>query len=168
MMKRSLISQMKNEWRDNTGMVIGLTVLCLAIWYFCSSLFTTVKYHDVPLGFDETDVMRFNVNRLGADSPEFIAPEDGSDASYDDDLRALLKRVRDSQYVEYAGFSINAVPYSSGYRGGDTHVLSGADTMIYKGNRRMISPDVVMVLRLESRNGKTAELLRDVLTPARY
>ncbi len=111
-MKRNLLTQMRNEWRDNMWIMIGLAIVSLAIWLFCSALFTTMRYSFLPLGFDEEDVYVVSIGRIDSSSSSYKDYGEETTQVNNDDLRALLALIRGSRNVEYAGLSKNGTPYS--------------------------------------------------------
>lgn len=163
-MKRNLAVQMKNEWRDNLWLVIGLTVVSIAIWFFSSAVFDNLRTYFRPLGFDPEDVYVVSIGELSPNSKKFVDFGKETDKRNSDDRRDLLAGIRRNPNVEAAGFSSNAVPYVGSFWG-NSIVLAGpqTDTLWFYGNVRNMSPDVAKVLRLNSRTGKDYEFLRKSL-----
>ncbi len=163
-MKRNLLGQMRTEWRQNIWIVIGLTIVSLAIWLFCSGLYSTMKYYFDPLGFDENDVYVVNVEQLDVTAPGFIDFGEEADAYNSDDLRTLMARIKKSPYVEYAAFSQNGVPFNlSAYNSIIMLASDEPDTLKFSANFRHLSPEGVNVLRLRSLTGKSEDFLREKL-----
>ncbi len=163
-MKRSLIAQMRNNARDNMWLVIGLTIVSLAIWFFSSSLLTILRYRFLPLGFDAENVFVFDIERLDPSSPDFVGTADEAMHTYSDDLKVLIRRIRESPNVEAAAFSRNGgLPYQSGFDSKKLFLPKGNDTLVYFGHGREMSPEMVKVLRLQSRTGKDADYLQEKL-----
>ncbi|MDE6770409.1 MAG: hypothetical protein K2J78_11865 [Muribaculaceae bacterium] len=163
-MKRSLISQMKNNAIDNIWLIVGLTIVSLAIWFFSSSLFTILRYRFLPLGFDAENVFVFDIERIYNESPEFIGTGEDPKVIYSDDLKSLIRRLRESPNVEAAAFSRNGgLPYASGFDSKKLFLPKGNDTLVYFGHGREMSPEMVKVLRLQSRTGKDADYLQKKL-----
>lgn len=152
---------MLREWRDNIWLVAGLVVVSLAIWFFGTSLFAILKNYFTPLGVDVEDVyvMKIGYHRPG--SPDYVEAGDETQTMNDNDLRAILSRIRNNSCVEYAGFANNGAPYDASFIGNNVrNRFPHPDSIFYYGNTRRISPDVVKVLRLESATGKDEDYLR--------
>lgn len=163
-MKRNLLTQMRNEWRDNFWIMIGLSIVSLAIWLFCSALFTTMRYSFLPLGFDEKDVYVVSIGKVASSSPSYKNYGEETSQVNNDDLRALLAMIRGSQNVEYAGFSKNGTPYVMGGWNASLNIVGNEpDTIGFAANFRFVSPDVVKVLRLRSLTGKDTDYLHNKL-----
>ncbi|MDE6795304.1 MAG: hypothetical protein K2J63_08355 [Muribaculaceae bacterium] len=163
-MKRGLISQMKNNAIDNIWLIVGLTVASLAIWFFGSSLFTILRYRFLPLGFDAENVFVFDIERIYNESPEFIGTGEDFEVIYSEDLKSLIRRLRESPNVEAAAFSRNGgLPYADGFDSKKLFLPKGNDTLVYFGHEREMSPEMVKVLRLQSRTGKDADYLQKKL-----
>ncbi len=163
-MKRSLLTQMGNEWRDNLWLVLGITIVGLAVWFFSLQMYETLYTFFAPLGFDRTDVYAMRIGRLSKSSPDYVESEEGQNIN-NDDIRSLLEMIRNSEHVEAAGLAYNGVPYELSAHG-EAIFMRGegiVDTIGYYGNRRVISPDVVRVLKLRSINGRSLEYLEERL-----
>lgn len=163
-MKRNLLVQMKNDWRENFWLVIGLTVVSIAIWFFSSALLSILRSYFQPLGFESEDVYVVTLGVLSPNSPKYVDFGEEAEKRNSDDRRDLIAIIRKSQNVEAAGFSSNAVPYENFYWGSSLSLTSPRpDTLQFYGNERSMSPDVVKVLRLKSRTGKDYDFLRKSL-----
>lgn len=164
-MKRNLIRQMRNEWRENIWLIIGLMIVSLAIWWLTVLFYDRTNGLYYKKGFDVTDVYSIRIGKLPNDSPDYVEREDAERAFLDSqDLRILIAAIRNSPYVEAAAFSQNGLPYSMSYYGNTLFMkTTPEDTLGYPFNLRMVSPDMVRVLRVKSRTGKDEEYLEKVL-----
>lgn len=160
-MKRSLLAQMGNEWRDNIWLVMAITVVGLAVWFFSVEIYYTMRYYFIPLGFDSEDVYTVRVGKVSQNSPDYVATDlDGMEQN-NIDIRSLLARMRHSEHVEVAALGMNGIPYNGSYIG--NHLWPKGDTLPYYGNLREISPEAVRVLRLRSTTGKDSGFLEQHL-----
>ncbi len=164
-MKRDLLKQMRNEWRDNIWMVIGLMIVSMAIWWLTVLFYDKTNALFYKRGFDVTDVYSIQIRPLPKDSPDYQERDDEEKESLDSqDLRMLMAAIRKSPYVEAAAFSRNGLPYSMNYWGNSLFIdMTPEDTIGYASNFRYVSPDMVRVLKVTSRTGKDAEYLENVL-----
>lgn len=164
-MKRDLIIQMRNEWRDNLWLIIGLAIVSFAIWWLTMNFYLEVKGLFYEKGFDVENVYKLSISQLPSNSPEFIERNDDEKAFMDSqDLRILMANIRKSPYVEAAAFSQNGLPYSYSYYGNMIFLdMEPKDTIGYGGNFRMMSPDMARILKLKSRTGKSESELEKML-----
>ncbi|MBD5358513.1 MAG: FtsX-like permease family protein [Bacteroides sp.] len=164
-MKRDLLIQMRNEWRDNLWLIIGLAIVSFAIWWLTMNFYQQVSGLFYEKGFDVEDVYMLDISKIPSDSPEFIERSEEERAFLDSqDLRMLIANIRNSQYVEAAAFSQNGLPYNFSYYGSAIYLdTEPKDTIGYSGNFRNMSPDMVKVLKLKSRTGKNLDELENIL-----
>lgn len=55
-MKRNLLTQIKNEWRDNLWLVIELAIVAVAIWALSFTLYDTLRPKFDDKGYDIDNV----------------------------------------------------------------------------------------------------------------
>lgn len=146
-MKRNLITQIKNEWRDNLWLIVELIVVSVAVWILTVFLCMALRTKFEEKGFDITDVYKIAVRTVPATSPEFIDNGDKTQANNLSDLRMLMQHIRKSPYVEVAAFSCGALPYSFNYSGNELHVIGSEDSVHYRGNIRIATPEIVRVIK---------------------
>ncbi|MDE5713850.1 MAG: hypothetical protein K2I16_09565, partial [Muribaculaceae bacterium] len=106
-MKRDLLIQMKNEWRNNLWLVIGLAIVSLAIWVLGTSLYGVIYPTFFSRGFDPENVFTANIASLDLADEESTEEED----SYSVNLRNLLAVLRSNENVDAVALSRNANPY---------------------------------------------------------
>ncbi len=162
-MKRILIKQMRNEWRDNVWLVIALTVVSLAIWVLSINLWSEVGAMFLPLGYDNEDVYTLHVELIPEDSEEHIDYGENSEAMFREDKIHLMNQIRRNSNVMAAAWSRNAMPYDFSYYGTAIFLDDGKDTIGYSGNLRYASPEIAKVLRINSRSGKSPDELEAML-----
>lgn len=164
-MKRDLLRQMRNEWRDNIWMIVGLMIVSIAIWWLTMLFYNSTYPLFYEKGFDVKDVYSLQIRSLPKDSPDYRERSDEEKESLDSqDLRMLMAGIRKSPYVEAAAFSQNGLPYSYSYYGSSFLIdMTPKDTIGYIANIREVSPDMVRVLKVTSRTGKDSEYLENVL-----
>lgn len=162
-MNRNLLTQIKNEWRDNIWLVVELAVVSAAIWALLPSLYNNISTKLSEKGFDTDDVYRISVKRVSVESPEYVDAGEAQTESDMSDLRALMRLIRKSPYVESAAFSSNALPYQFNYAGNSIQVADKGDSVYYSGNLRMGSPEIATVIRPVSSEGLTVEKIESIL-----
>lgn len=164
-MKRALLKQMRHEWRDNIWMVLGLTVVAIAVWIMILNMIIRCQFLFLPLGADIDNVCKIEITSIPSDSPEYIDRGENAASAKSEDMRSLIAAIRQSPYVEAAAFSQNALPYQLSYIGYSVYLDMGEekDTIGYAGNIRFMSPDMVKVLKLKSLTGKSEEELMQLM-----
>lgn len=162
-MKRELLKQMRNEWRDNVWMLVELAVVGLAIWMLVSIVFIMTRPLTVAKGFNADDVYSLTLKYVNADSPEYIDPGEEGKGHYSSDRMDLISRLRSNPYVESVGSHQNGLPYNYNNHGNALRAVGSNDSVFYTGNMRIMSPDMATVVQLESVTGKTPEQLAEML-----
>lgn len=157
-MKRHLISQMCNEWRGNLWMIVELVIVSCVLWalfsFLCGLLHVRLRHS----GYDMTGIYVADIRAVGKDSPLY-QPYD-SVHSYRTDRDMLLSGLRGNPYVEEAGMGFNAMPYNYNYMG---NFLCENDSVYYYGNLRMVTPEIIRMIRLEGLGGETTEQLAGMI-----
>lgn len=151
---------MMQEWRDNLWLILGLAIVSLAIWLFCSGIFSIMRYYTLPMGFDDTDVYMVNVNTLMPENEQYIDFGEETDIKNSDDLRGMIARIRQSPNVEYAGFTSQGAPYQPSMNSPIFQIIGDEpDSVGFRAHSRCYSPEVVKVLKLKSLTGKDEDFL---------
>lgn len=158
-MKRHILTQIKNDWRENVWFVIELMVVFLVVWAMLSILYMVNKGLMLPRGFDPENVYVANTNWVPSDSPHHIATDQGDSL----DLGDLVSRIAENEHVESAAVA-SSIPYNFNYDGRMIFLADEADSIGYLGNVRSCTPDFVNVLQIKSRTGSTREQLKEMLT----
>ena len=162
-MKRSLLTQIKNEWRDNIWMTVELAVVVIAIWLIMTFLYLLTAGLFTERGFDPEDVYVLQARNVSKSSPEYVETGDSTWASLFDDRAALLQRHREHKDVESVALSGGAIPYNYNYNGNMISVPNEPDSIFYSGNFRYGSPDIVKALGLRSLTGTSPDKLVEML-----
>ena len=106
-MKRDLLIQMKNEWRNNLWLTIGLAIVSLSIWVLGTSLYKVIYPTFFSRGFDPENVFTAQIATIDIANEASNEEED----SYSVNLRNLLAVLRSNENVEAVALSRNANPY---------------------------------------------------------
>lgn len=159
-MKRKLFSQMMQEWRDNLWLILGLAIVSLAIWLFCSGLFSVMRYYFLPMGFEEENVYILSIGTLDPETSAYTDFGDETEEKNSDDLRGMISRIRKSPNVEAAGFTYYGAPYQGSSYNGSLYIVGNEpDSIGFSAMFRFMSPEVVRVLRFKSLTGKDEDYL---------
>lgn len=157
-MKRKLITQMRHMWRSNIWLVIELSVVAIVLWSFFSIF---VKFMDARLqyrGYDTTDMWHAYTQTIDKES-EAYKPYSDTLHSEVTDFAVIMSHLKDNPWVECVSAGTNAVPFTMNYFG-ELYMRREADTTyLYSGNCRMVTPEIIRMLRLEGLNGETTEQL---------
>ncbi len=162
-MKRALLTQIKNEWRDNVWLVIELAVVTAAIWVIVTILYAMTSGLFEDRGFTPNDVYVLETKFIRNNSPEYVATGDTTGNDYYVDRNDLLRRLREHPDVEAVALSAGALPYNYNYNGNVVQELGVTDSIYYYGNMRWGSPDIVKVLKVKSLTGVDENRLAQIL-----
>ncbi len=155
---------MGNEWRDNIWLIFGLAIVTLAVWLLGLNMWTQISGYLEPRGFDPENVFFAEFKTIPSESPEHSDYGEEENALLLRDRIALLQRIRESKYVEAVGIGNNALPYNFGYYGMQLERRDVPDDSVgFGGNLRIMTPQMAIVLRLNSHEGKTPEQLAAML-----
>lgn len=161
-MKRNILRQFCNEWRDNVWLVVEITVVTVVIWVMGMVVLGQCDGYFEPRGFTPEDVYSLTVKTVNENSPEFSASPDGSKADYIGDRNEIIRSLRHHPLVEAVGIHRNGLPYNFNYWGNGLK-FPDTDSTMYQGNQRSMSPDMAEVLKLEPLNGLTVSDLHRIL-----
>lgn len=153
---------MRNEWRDNLWLVLELTIVTGVIWFLAIITYGNFYGALEPRGFQYEDVYTLQSKYIRESSPYHVATPDSVD-DFNEDFIQLVHRLRANPHVEAVGFHQNGISYNYNYHGNFLNRLDVKDSIMYMGNVRMVSPDVVGILGYTSRTGKTTAQLEDML-----
>lgn len=161
-MKRNLLTQIRNEWRDNIWMVLELTVVTGVIWILATNFYMVVKDYFSPRGYEYENVFTFNTKSVDKDSPHFVKTA-GEESSKAVDLHTLVSRLRENPHVKEVALGKNALPYYYSFQGGYIYLMDEPDSLGYFGNFRHASEGVATTLGLKSLTGKSRAQLDEML-----
>lgn len=162
-MKRKLLTQIMNEWRDNIWLVVELVVVCGVLWIMGLIIYDTTKDTFQPTGADYRDVYMLSPAVVSEKSPHFVAPREGEENAGFNDFRDIIHRLRNNPHVEEVAFHYNATPYNYNFNGRLLERAEVNDSVRYFANERRGSPEIVKVLGFESTTGKSTEELMEML-----
>ena len=156
-MKRSLLTQMRNEWRSNMWMIIQLVIVSVILWFLFIGVWSLVNMSMRFKGYDVSDLYIGDIKALQEGSIGY-QPYDDEHSAYTD-YTLLMTQIRSNPNVEIATAGINAATY----RLNAYNTSINSDSITYYGNRRVVTPDVIRLYRLESPDGLSTEQLAEVI-----
>lgn len=165
-MTRNLLSQIKNDWRENIWLIIELMIVALIIWWLMLTLIRTYKDTHLPLGADINDVYAASITLLDEQGEMKYFDQESTQQEIDgyySDLQALLDRVRALPMVEAAALGSNALPYNLNFMGTQLSLIEGKDTVAISTNLRQMTPEGARVLKIQSESGLSPEQMQQLL-----
>lgn len=158
-MKRKLLKQISNEWQSNVWLAVELLIVSVVIWYIADEVYTKYATYNEPRGFDTEHCYLLSFDMLSEKSPDYVPYE--SVERQNDDLVALVNRLKTRPEIEAVGLGQNAYPYN----GSNSGTILTVDTFSSNGYcvRRYVSPDFIKVFKYRGVNGETPEQLADML-----
>ena len=159
-MKRKLLAQICNEWRNNLWLGLELLIVSTVLWYVADAIYCELSiYHD-PLGFEYDHTYEIVYSFLDSKSPDYVeyaTPEEESN-----DFSTLLERIKARPEMEAVGAGINAIMYNGSNNGSYLQIdsLSTGGRYIIQ---RLVTPDFVRVFRYHGANGETPDDIARIL-----
>lgn len=157
-MKRYLIQQMRNEWRSNLWMIIEIAIVAVVLWAIFSFFAQIVAIKTQDYGYDTTDVLMGYIKTAPS--------ENQTENDYETTIRNrdnLILNLRQNPYVELVGIGSNPMPYNFNFEGVQASFREDTIYHYVGGLKRVISPEIVKIIRLKSLDGKTTEQLAEVV-----
>lgn len=157
-MKRALLSQIKNEWKENVWLVIELLIVSLVIWTLTLFIIRKIRDISAPRGFDVTDVYAGGIAFTDSAGQQIYGgnfPEDRK-AGYVADLQALIDNLRNLPMVESVAVGLNMLPYDLGAQVTGLAILQGKDTLWQSFNCRYMTPDGADVIGISPLDPESA------------
>lgn len=74
-MKRNLLTQMTNEWKENAWLIIELAVVLSVVWGLSTSLYAQLIGLSEPKGYDPDNVHSIKAFYISSNSPDYIPVE---------------------------------------------------------------------------------------------
>lgn len=158
-MTKKLLTQIKNEWRNNLWLALELLVVSVVLWYVVDYLYTRAATYLEPRGFDISHCYLIEMGKLTNKSADYIPNQ--TYEQQQDDILELADRLRRRPEVEAVSLSHNSYPYN----GSNSTDQVRYDTLV-SGNwtiRREVTPDFVRVFRYRGARGETPEQLAEML-----
>ena len=161
-MKRNLLTQMTNEWKENAWLIIELAVVLSVVWGLSTSLYAQLIGLSEPKGYDPDNVHSIKAFYISSNSPDYIPVENDWETYYED-LYQLYAQLKENVNVEAIALHDNADPYNMSGRNNFLIPADGNDSIIYNANLRFATPDIIDVLGVKSLTGLTPEKLKEIL-----
>ena len=156
-MKRKLIKQMCNEWRDNIWLILELAVVSAAMGVVLITVVSLLDVKTRPMGIGPIDDMYVaDFSTLNEESQRYDDYGDRNDEFLSRDMRRVAAALRRNPYVEKAGLVFNGLPFTLNYFGNMRDFVVNGDTLTYYFNMRYMSPEAAEILGLEGCCGYTS------------
>lgn len=158
-MTKKLFTQIMNEWRSNTWLVLELLVVSVVMWYIVDYIYTRVATVMEPKGFDIEHCYLIKMGLLTDKSPDFIPNQSAEDR--EKDVLEMLDRLKHRPDVEAVSLSQNSYPYNGSNSTAEVQydTLQAPNWTI----RSLVTPDFVRVFRYRGTRGETPEQLAAML-----
>lgn len=154
-----LLRQIWNERRSNWALLAELLIVCGVVWYLVDSACVMMYKAAESPGFNADNCYRLTLTeiRKGEEGYDWDVPE-GNEQLAESKLELLGRLKRDNE-IECAAYSVMSDPYQY------YSTSSGAqfDTVQVQVVIKECQPDMALVFRYESVDGKTPQQLADLL-----
>lgn len=156
-MKRKLIKQMCNEWRDNIWLILELVVVSVAMVVVMMNVVCNIELKTRPMGIGPVDdIYVASYSELNEESPGYVDYGERKAEFISRDIRRVTAALRRNQYVEKAGLVQNGIPFTLNYIGNYREFVVNGDSLRYFFNMRQMSPEAAEILGLEGSSGFSA------------
>lgn len=155
-MIKHILTIIKNERKQNTGLWIELLIVSVFLWYIVDDVYVTLYNYNRPLGFDTEHTYIMHLGRLSENSPEYIQDIPAETAV--GHLRTALERIEQNPMIDAASISQNSSPHIGSNRSQSMY----RDTIQtrYSVLNRTVTPNFFKVFKYRSTNGNTDELVQ--------
>lgn len=163
-MTKKLLTQIKNEWRNNLWLALELLVVSVVMWLVVDYLYTRTATYLEPRGFDISHCYLIEMGKLTDKSPDYIPGQ--TSEQEDADILELVERLRRRPEIEAVSLSQNSYPYN----GSNSTDPVRYDTLVSDNwtISRMVTPDFVRVFRYRGARGETSEQLAGMLEKGEF
>lgn len=150
---KTLLKQIRNEWRSNLFLFVELLLVFTVLWYIVDWTVVTARVYNAPMGFD-TDHC-YNID-LGKYTPKAAAYNPALTPENDmEDLLQIVDRLKHRPGVEAVALSQNCYPYNEGSNG----IRIAVDTVMLQARYFIIEPDFFRVFRFQAADGSGTDKL---------
>lgn len=164
-MKRKLLTQIANEWRNNIWLALELLIVSVVLWYIADVMFCKLAIYNQPLGFEYDHCYEIQFSQLDPKSPDYVAYD--SEEEKNRDINTLLQRLEARPEVEAVGAGLNAIMYN-GNNNGSYLIIDTLKTGYRWIVQRLVTPDFARVFRYRGANGETPEEIAQIMSEDPY
>lgn len=157
---------MLEEWRGNLWMVVEFSIISIVLWYAISCLLAAARLYNPSEGYDFTDIYVADLRWVQPGSPKYTdyGNNENTTALYLKDMNNLLSQLNNNPYVEIVGKSINGIPFSFNFNGGQiSRIAENGDTLRYNCNYRAYDGNAVKALRISGTKGESPEEIAECI-----
>lgn len=163
-MKRKLIKQMCNEWRDNIWLILELAVVSAAMGVVLITVVSLLEVKTRPMGIGPIDdIYVASFSTLNEESPRYKDYGDKKDELEARNIWRIVAALRRNPYVEKEGLENNGIPFKLSYWGDSRNFIVDGDTLAYHYNQRHLSPEAAEILGIEGSCGYSAGDIKSAL-----
>lgn len=141
--------------KNNAWIFAELLVVVAILWTILDRFWVDIRTYHSPLGYDITNVWRFNLSVLGSQAPGYI-PDSLFRSNQTADLLQLIENIRRQPAVEEVCLAYYSCPYSFGNSWWSISPVEG-DSLAAKEKSfqvRHVSPEYFKVFRVTDTEGK--------------
>lgn len=150
---KTLLKQIRNEWRSNLFLFVELLLVFTVLWYIVDWTVVTARVYNAPMGFDTDHCYNIDLGKYtpkaAAYNPELTAENDM------EDLLQIVDRLKHRPGVEAVALSQNCYPYNDGSNG----VRIAVDTVLLQARFFIVEPDYFRVFRFQAADGSGPDKL---------
>lgn len=154
---KSILKQIRNEWRSNLFLFVELLLVFAVLWYIVDLATVTARVYNAPMGYDIDHCYNITVSKL---TPKAVAynPELTTDDDMDD-LIELTNRLRHRKGIEVVALSQNCFPYNGGSNG----ISICVDTTMLRTRLYWVQPDFFRLFRYTAADGGASDKMADAI-----
>ncbi len=155
---KSLLKQIKNEWRSNLFLFVELLLVFAVLWYIVDLTTVTARVYNAPMGFDTDHCYNISIDKLTSKSaaytPGITADEDM------EHLLQLTERLRHHPGVEAVAISQNCYPYNEG----SNSMSIGVDTTMMEARLYWVGPGFFRLFRYTAADGAAPDKMDEAMS----
>lgn len=154
---RSILKQIKNEWRSNLFLFVELLLVFAVLWYIVDLTTVTARVYNAPMGFDTDHCYNINIGKLTPKAADYT-----SNITSEEDMKHLLQlteRLRHHPGVEAVALSQNCYPYNEG----SNSMSIVVDTTMMNARLYWAGPDFFRVFRYTAADGTAPDKMDEAM-----
>ena len=137
------------ERKINIWILLELILIFCILWFCSDYLFFMAKRHLEPKGFDIEHTYIINM-RLTEEGKRISSENDSiGEKGMENELWAILDKVKKYPAIEYASYSFSSTPYSGSYRGTSYMV----DSVEQGVQLKVVTPEFFKVYKIDQLSG---------------
>lgn len=141
--------------KSNVWIFAELLVVVAVLWTMLDRFWVDIRTYHSPLGYDITNVWRFNLSVLGPQAPGYV-PDSLFRKNQTEDLLRIIENIRRQPVVEEVCINYYSCPYSYGNSWWRIFPIEG-DSLAIKEKSfqvRRVSPEYFKMFRVTDTEGR--------------